>query len=142
MGAVFGLNYGWEHPLWFSAEGEPREETIGFDRQNWWGPVGREARMLRDRAGIIDISNNLGDAKSLMTHPASTTHRNIGAEARVLMGITDGMLLAAAEAVAFRCAAHSFLEAKRRSYASLKATSTTVPVCQREGAWFTWWCGR
>jgi O-succinylhomoserine sulfhydrylase len=42
--------------------------------------------------GIIDISNNLGDAKSLMTHPASTTHRNIGAEARALMGITDGML--------------------------------------------------
>ncbi len=57
MGAVFGLNYGWEHPLWFAVEGEPREETIGFDRQNWWAPVGREARMLRDRAGIIDISN-------------------------------------------------------------------------------------
>ncbi|MFN4143691.1 O-succinylhomoserine sulfhydrylase [Aestuariivirga sp.] len=42
--------------------------------------------------GIIDISNNLGDAKSLMTHPASTTHRNIGAEARAMMGISDGML--------------------------------------------------
>ena len=42
--------------------------------------------------GLIDISNNLGDAKSLMTHPASTTHRNIGAEARAMMGITDGML--------------------------------------------------
>lgn len=57
MGAVFGLNYGWEHPLWFAAEGEPRAETAGFERQNWWGPVGREARALRDRAGIIDISN-------------------------------------------------------------------------------------
>jgi dimethylglycine dehydrogenase len=57
MGAVFGLNYGWEHPLWFSREGEPREETVGFARQNWWAPVGREARMLRERAGIIDISN-------------------------------------------------------------------------------------
>ncbi|WP_133117150.1 GcvT family protein, partial [Mesorhizobium sanjuanii] len=57
MNAVFGLNFGWEHPLWFAAEGEPREETIGFTRQNWWGPVGREARMLRERAGIIDISN-------------------------------------------------------------------------------------
>ncbi len=41
---------------------------------------------------LVDISNNLGDAKSLMTHPASTTHRNIGPEARSLMGITDGML--------------------------------------------------
>ncbi|WP_434622834.1 GcvT family protein [Tabrizicola sp. M-4] len=57
MGAVFGLNYGWEHPLWFAAEGEPQEETVGFERQNWWEPVGREARMLRDRAGLIDISN-------------------------------------------------------------------------------------
>ena len=57
MGAVFGLNYGWEHPLWFAAEGEPREETIGFTRQNWWAPVGREVRMLRERAGILDISN-------------------------------------------------------------------------------------
>lgn len=57
MGAVFGLNYGWEHPLWFAAEGEPKDETAGFERQNWWDPVGREARMLRDRAGIIDISN-------------------------------------------------------------------------------------
>ncbi len=42
--------------------------------------------------GIIDISNNLGDAKSLITHPASTTHRNIGPEARAMMGITDGMV--------------------------------------------------
>ena len=41
---------------------------------------------------VIDISNNLGDAKSLITHPASTTHRNIGAEARAAMGITDGMV--------------------------------------------------
>jgi O-succinylhomoserine sulfhydrylase len=44
------------------------------------------------RLSIIDISNNLGDAKSLITHPASTTHRNIGAQARDAMGITDGML--------------------------------------------------
>lgn len=57
MRAVFGLNFGWEHPLWFAAEGEPREETVGFRRQNWWGPVDREARMLRDRVGVIDISN-------------------------------------------------------------------------------------
>lgn len=57
MGAVFGLNYGWEHPLWFAAEGEPRQETVGFTRQNWWEPVGREVRMLREKAGILDISN-------------------------------------------------------------------------------------
>ena len=56
MGAVFGLNYGWEHPLWF-AETPGVEDTNGFTRANWWAPVGVECRMLRDRAGIIDISN-------------------------------------------------------------------------------------
>ncbi|RXV66392.1 dehydrogenase [Roseovarius sp. A46] len=56
MGAVFGLNYGWEHPLWF-ADAPGTVDTNGFTRQNWWAPVGEEARMLRDRAGIIDISN-------------------------------------------------------------------------------------
>ncbi|WP_171208146.1 MULTISPECIES: FAD-dependent oxidoreductase [unclassified Ruegeria] len=56
MGAVFGLNAGWEHPLWFS-DTPGAVETNGFTRQNWWGPVGEECKMLRDRAGIIDISN-------------------------------------------------------------------------------------
>jgi len=56
MGAVFGLNYGWEHPLWF-ADTPGTADTDGFTRQNWWGPVGDECRMLRENAGIIDISN-------------------------------------------------------------------------------------
>lgn len=56
LGAVFGLNAGWEHPLWF-ADTPGVVETNGFTRQNWWEPVGRECRMLRDAAGIIDISN-------------------------------------------------------------------------------------
>lgn len=55
------------------------------------GGKARAFDVLR-RLELIDISNNLGDAKSLITHPASTTHRNIGAEARAKMGITDGML--------------------------------------------------
>lgn len=41
---------------------------------------------------IIDISNNLGDSKSLITHPATTTHQKIGPEARAELGIGDGML--------------------------------------------------
>ncbi|MGJ8622439.1 MAG: GcvT family protein [Yoonia sp.] len=56
MGAVFGLNYGWEHPLWF-ADTPGTQDTDGFTRQNWFEPVGAEARMLREAAGIIDISN-------------------------------------------------------------------------------------
>jgi O-succinylhomoserine sulfhydrylase len=41
---------------------------------------------------IIDISNNLGDTKSLITHPASTTHSNIEAGERASLGISDGLL--------------------------------------------------
>lgn len=41
---------------------------------------------------LIDISNNLGDAKSLITHPASSTHRAMGAEERARIGITDGLV--------------------------------------------------
>jgi len=41
---------------------------------------------------LIDISNNLGDAKSLMTHPATTTHQRLSPEARAGLGVTDGML--------------------------------------------------
>ncbi|WP_187830363.1 O-succinylhomoserine sulfhydrylase [Siccirubricoccus phaeus] len=41
---------------------------------------------------VIDISNNLGDSKSLVTHPATTTHMRIGAEERAKLGITDGTI--------------------------------------------------
>jgi O-succinylhomoserine sulfhydrylase len=44
------------------------------------------------RLDLVDISNNLGDSKSLITHPASTTHRAIGAEEREKVGIGEGML--------------------------------------------------
>ena len=41
---------------------------------------------------LIVISNNLGDSKSLATHPATTTHMRIGAEERARLGITDGVI--------------------------------------------------
>jgi cystathionine gamma-synthase/O-succinylhomoserine sulfhydrylase len=54
---------------------------------------GREqAHGLLDALELIDISNNIGDSRSLMCHPASTTHHNMGAEAREAMGIGEGML--------------------------------------------------
>jgi O-succinylhomoserine sulfhydrylase len=43
-----------------------------------------------DAMRLIDISNNLGDSKSLATHPATTTHMRVGAEERARLGITDG----------------------------------------------------
>lgn len=39
---------------------------------------------------LIRVSNNLGDSKSLVTHPATTTHMRVGAEERARLGITDG----------------------------------------------------
>jgi O-succinylhomoserine sulfhydrylase len=41
---------------------------------------------------VIRISNNLGDSKSLVTHPATTTHHRIGPEARAELGISEGMI--------------------------------------------------
>jgi O-succinylhomoserine sulfhydrylase len=51
-----------------------------------------EAFRFANALQIIDISNNLGDAKSLITHPATTTHWRIGPEARAELGISDAML--------------------------------------------------
>jgi O-succinylhomoserine sulfhydrylase len=51
-----------------------------------------EAFAVMNALEIVDISNNLGDAKSMITHPATTTHRRLGPEARLAVGITDGVL--------------------------------------------------
>jgi cystathionine gamma-synthase/O-succinylhomoserine sulfhydrylase len=51
-----------------------------------------QAHALLDGLELIDISNNIGDSRSLMCHPASSTHHNMGAEAREAMGIGEGML--------------------------------------------------
>jgi len=51
-----------------------------------------EAFALMNALQVIDISNNLGDSKSLITHPATTTHRRLAPEARAAVGITDGVL--------------------------------------------------
>ena len=40
---------------------------------------------------VIDISNNLGDSKTLITHPASTTHRRLDPELRAQLGITESL---------------------------------------------------
>lgn len=50
------------------------------------------AHGLLDALQLIDISNNLGDSRTLMTHPASTTHASISAAVQAEMGITEGML--------------------------------------------------
>ena len=41
---------------------------------------------------IVDLSNNLGDAKSMATHPSTTTHRSVSEEDRLALGLTDGWI--------------------------------------------------
>lgn len=41
---------------------------------------------------LVTISNNLGDAKTIVTHPGTTTHQRLSAEARAALGITEGLL--------------------------------------------------
>ncbi|HTH27298.1 MAG TPA: aminotransferase class I/II-fold pyridoxal phosphate-dependent enzyme [Sphingobium sp.] len=54
---------------------------------------GREQAMaLLNALRLVDISNNIGDSRSLMTHPASTTHHGVGPETRADMGVEEGML--------------------------------------------------
>ncbi|HYV90127.1 MAG TPA: aminotransferase class I/II-fold pyridoxal phosphate-dependent enzyme [Candidatus Polarisedimenticolia bacterium] len=54
---------------------------------------GREQAMaLLNALELVDISNNIGDSRSLMTHPASTTHHGVGPETRADMGVEEGML--------------------------------------------------
>lgn len=45
-----------------------------------------------NRLRIVKISNNLGDAKTIVTHPATTTHQRLTREAREELGITEGLL--------------------------------------------------
>jgi O-succinylhomoserine sulfhydrylase len=54
---------------------------------------GKEAAFrFLNKLKIVDISNNLGDAKSLSCHPATTTHQRLSPEDRAHVGITDGFI--------------------------------------------------
>ena len=53
---------------------------------------GNNAFKFMNKLKIFDISNNLGDTKSLVTHPATTTHRVIGEEGRKKLNIPDTMI--------------------------------------------------
>ncbi|WP_343313548.1 O-succinylhomoserine sulfhydrylase [Brucella sp. BE17] len=54
---------------------------------------GKEAAFKFENAlQVFSISNNLGDAKSLITHPSTTTHKNLSDEAKAELGISDGVL--------------------------------------------------
>ena len=52
----------------------------------------KEAFAFANQLSIIGISNNLGDAKSLITHPETTTHQRLKPEQRAALGIGPGLL--------------------------------------------------
>jgi len=64
-------------------------QLYGSDR---WesSPVEMVGQALLDRLRIVDISNNLGDAKSMATHPCTTTHRSMPEAERLEIGLTEG----------------------------------------------------
>jgi O-succinylhomoserine sulfhydrylase len=52
----------------------------------------KAAFRFQDALKLIRISNNLGDAKSLITHPATTTHQRLTPAQRAEIGVTDGLV--------------------------------------------------
>ncbi len=77
----------------------PQAELAGRQMKGGSALVAFEIEGGKERAfrtvnslATIDISNNLGDAKSLITHPATTTHQRLSPEGRARLGIGDGLL--------------------------------------------------
>jgi cystathionine gamma-synthase/O-succinylhomoserine sulfhydrylase len=76
------------------------QHNLAAKQMDAFGPIfsftvngGREkAFAVLDALELIDISNNIGDSKSLACHPASTTHNNMGPEGRAEMGVEEGMI--------------------------------------------------
>lgn len=76
------------------------QHDLAMSQMRYAGPIfsfeiagGRENAMaMLNALSLIDISNNIGDAKSLMTHPASTTHSSLSPQVRADMGVTEGMV--------------------------------------------------
>ncbi len=52
----------------------------------------KQAHGLLDALELVDISNNIGDSRSLMTHPSSTTHYGVAEDKRIEMGVTENLL--------------------------------------------------
>ncbi|TMM50256.1 trans-sulfuration enzyme family protein [Qipengyuania marisflavi] len=76
----------------------PRHE-LAASQMDAFGPIfafevadRAQAFALLDALELVDISNNIGDARSLMCHPASTTHAGMTQEDRDAMGVTEGLL--------------------------------------------------
>ncbi len=85
--------------VWFPARADHPQHALAMRQMTAGGtivtfelPSQVAAFAAMNAFRLIAISNNLGDSKSLATHPATTTHMRIGAEERARLGITDGVV--------------------------------------------------
>jgi O-succinylhomoserine sulfhydrylase len=85
--------------VWYPTRADHPQQDLALRQMSGGGTVvtfeldGKAAAFQAMNAfRLIAVSNNLGDSKSLATHPATTTHMRIGAEERARLGITDGVI--------------------------------------------------
>ena len=86
--------------VWYPTRSDHPQQALALKQMTAGGTVvtfevagGKEAAFsVMNAFGLIAVSNNLGDSKSLVTHPATTTHMRIGPEERTKLGITDGVI--------------------------------------------------
>lgn len=85
--------------VWYPARPDHPQHALAMRQMSAGGTVvtfelagKQEAFAAMNALGLIAVSNNLGDSKSLATHPATTTHMRIGPEERARLGITDGVI--------------------------------------------------
>ena len=86
--------------VWYPARADHPQHALAVCQMSGGGTLvtfeiaGGKAAAFRfmNALRLVRLSNNLGDSKSLATHPATTTHMRIGAEERARLGITDGVI--------------------------------------------------
>ena len=67
-GAVMGVRFGWERPLWFARDGQDARDEYSFRRGNWFDAVGGECRAVRSSVGVLDQTSF---AKFLVSGPGA-----------------------------------------------------------------------
>jgi O-succinylhomoserine sulfhydrylase len=99
VAAFLATHPGVERVLYPGLESHPQHELARRQMASGGGLVafrvgGGQARAFHvlNRLGLIAISNNLGDAKSLITHPTTTTHQRFAEAVRLELGITPDLL--------------------------------------------------
>jgi len=83
-----GLKSHPDHKLAMAQMNNGGGTTIGIEFKG----TQKEVFAFMNKLRVVDISNNLGDSKSLITHPSSTTHRRLAPEVQASMGITESVL--------------------------------------------------